>query len=66
MSQSLECPRCHLQAHAARGGGWRGRRCPDCGAPLVLAPVPAEKIVRKYLYDNGLPPLRGRQEVPTN
>jgi len=56
MSQSLECPRCHLRAHR-RGSGWQGRSCPACGVPLVLAAGPAEELVRKYLYRERPPPL---------
>ena len=58
MSQSLECPRCHLRVEGSRSGGWRGRRCPECGLPLVVAALPAEAVVRRYLYGHGLPPLR--------
>jgi hypothetical protein len=66
MSESLECPRCHLQSEPGRRAGWRGRSCPGCGAPMVLAATPTEAVVRKYLYGHRLiplgapPPLRRR------
>lgn len=56
MNQSLECPRCHLQAEPRRVG-WGGRTCPGCGAPMVLGAVPAEAVVRAYLYGHRLLPL---------
>jgi predicted amidophosphoribosyltransferase len=56
MSQSLECPRCHLRCET-RGSGWQSRSCKNCGAPLVLAAVPAERLVRKYLYGDRLAAL---------
>lgn len=56
MSQSLECPRCHLRADR-RDSGWRSRSCPACGIPLVLAAGPAEELVRKYLYRERPAPL---------
>lgn len=64
MTQSLECPHCHARTEARRAG-WRGRSCSLCGAPMVLAAAPAEKLVRKYLYgdrlaDLPLPPRGGR------
>jgi len=65
MSQSLECPRCHLRTES-RGGGWQSRSCPSCGAPMVLAAAPAEALVREYLYSDllarmGAPPPQGRR-----
>ncbi|HET7417893.1 MAG TPA: hypothetical protein VFJ61_09745 [Solirubrobacterales bacterium] len=49
MTQSMECPQCHLRTESRRVPGWRGRQCPSCGGPLVLAPAPAERLVRRYL-----------------
>jgi|GEM_PF-1753455 len=57
MNNSLECPRCHLEVESKRQAGWRGRTCPGCGAPMVLGAVPAEAVVRKYLYGTRLVPL---------
>ena len=56
MSQSLECPHCHLRTES-RGSGWESRSCPSCGAPMVLATTPAEALVRRYLYSDLLAPL---------
>lgn len=56
MSHSLACPRCHLRTES-RGGGWESRSCPNCGAPLVIAAVPAEDLVRRYLHSDRLAPL---------
>jgi len=48
MSQALACPRCHCHVETS-GSGWPSRSCPNCGAPLVLASVPAQILVRRYL-----------------
>lgn len=53
MSQSLECPHCHLRPQNGRGSGWASRTCPGCGAPMLLAATPAEALVRKYLRQHG-------------
>jgi ribosomal protein L34E len=57
MSDSLECPRCHLQAENRPRAGPTPQRCSACGAPLVLAPHPREVEVRRYLYHHRLLPL---------
>lgn len=56
MSQTLECPRCHLQAEN-RPMGRTPRRCSACSTPLVQAPATREADVRKYLYHHHLLPL---------
>jgi hypothetical protein len=58
MGQSLQCPRCHWRGESDRAAGWSSRSCPDCRAPLVLAPGPAESLVRNYMHGRRLPPLR--------
>lgn len=64
MSRSLECPRCHLRCET-RSSGWQSRSCPSCGAPLVLAAVPAERLVRKYLYGDRLATLGSLPPKPS-
>lgn len=67
MSNSLACPRCHLQAESRPGFASESRRCPACGAPLVEAPQPREEDVRRYLYRDTLIPLHrnlGREKIP--
>lgn len=65
MSQTLECPRCH--SHVENGGsGWQSRSCSHCGAPLVLASAPAQRLVRRYFNRDrparlGAPPPGGRR-----
>jgi len=63
MSQTLECPRCQCHVESS-GSGWQSRSCPHCGAPLLLASAPAQKLVRRYLQSDRLapmvPPPRGR------
>jgi hypothetical protein len=66
MSQTFECPRCHLQVDG-RPIGRAPRRCSACGTPLVRAPAPREADVRKYLYRSHLIPLHpslGGRKVP--
>jgi len=64
MTASLECPRCHRRAEP-RGGGWPNRSCTKCGAPMVLAPGPAEVLVRRYLHSDRLaPPQRPGRHAP--
>jgi ribosomal protein S27AE len=55
MNQLLECPRCHRRAES-RGGGWRSRACPECGAPMILAHDPAELFIRRYMHGDRLAP----------
>jgi hypothetical protein len=57
MSQSLECPRCHLQAEARPGLGLKSQRCAACGTTMVLTSTPREADVRRYLYRHRLLPL---------
>lgn len=57
MTAPLECPRCHRRAEA-RGTGWPNRSCPECGAPMILAPAPAQALVRRYLHSDRLAPLQ--------
>lgn len=67
MSRSLECPRCRCHVESS-GSGWQSRACPRCGAPLLLASVPAQKLVRRYLTSDRLAPMdalspRGRRDL---
>jgi len=50
LSQSLECPHCRWRSESTRATGWGSRTCPRCHAPLVLAPGPAESLVRRYMH----------------
>jgi hypothetical protein len=59
MSQTLECPRCHLQVEN-RSMGRTPQQCPACSTPLVQAPTAREADVRKYLYRHHLIPLNPR------
>ncbi len=64
MTDPLECPRCHRRAEQ-RGGGWPARSCPECGAPMILAPAPAQALVRRYLHGDRLaPPRRPGHRAP--
>jgi ribosomal protein L34E len=57
MSQSLECPRCHLQAANRPEAGDAPQRCSACGTPLVPPRRLREVEVRRYLYHHRLIPL---------
>lgn len=57
MTAPLECPRSHRRAES-RGGGWPSRSCPECGAPMVLAPGSAQALVRRYMHGDRLAPLQ--------